>query len=115
MQLLNVNSVLESLACLECGRLSCRNENLFLGSGVDCFLLLLVSYLKSTEAYDLYLIAVGESLCDGSYCCVKSLLGILSMAITKDTVIDIIADGVDETEAIEGLTELLNGGIEDRT
>ncbi len=37
------------------------------------------------------------------------------MAITKDTVIDIIADGVDETEAIEGLTELLNGGIEDRT
>ena len=45
----------------------------------------------------------------------KSLLGILSMAITKDTVIDIIADGVDETEAIEGLTELLNGGIEDRT
>ena len=44
----------------------------------------------------------------------KSLLGILSMAITKDTEIEIIADGVDETEAIEGLTDLLAGGIEDR-
>ena len=41
----------------------------------------------------------------------KSLLGILSMAITKDTEIEIIADGVDETEAIEGLTDLLAGGI----
>ena len=44
----------------------------------------------------------------------KSLLGILSMAITKDTEIEIIADGVDETEAVEGLTDLLAGGIEDR-
>ena len=42
------------------------------------------------------------------------MLGILSMAITKDTEIEIIADGVDETEAIEGLTDLLAGGIEDR-
>ena len=77
MQLLNVNSVLKSLACLECGRLSCRNENLFLGSGVDCFLLLLVSYLKSTEAYELNGVALCEGLCYGVYESCESLLGIL--------------------------------------
>ncbi len=76
-KLLSVNSVLESLACLECGRLSCGNGDLFLGSGVDSFLFLLVSYLKGAEACELNLVALGESVCDSSDHCVKSLLGIL--------------------------------------
>ncbi len=33
----------------------------------------------------------------------KSLLGVLSMAITQGTTIKIIAEGPDETEAINGL------------
>ena len=41
----------------------------------------------------------------------KSLLGILSLGITKDTEIDIIADGPDEEEAIQGLVDLLNSGF----
>ncbi len=39
----------------------------------------------------------------------KSLLGILSLGITKGTNITLIADGVDESSAIEGLSELING------
>jgi Phosphotransferase System HPr (HPr) Family len=38
----------------------------------------------------------------------KSLLGVLSLGIVKGTKINIIADGADETEAIEVLTELIN-------
>ncbi len=37
----------------------------------------------------------------------KSLLGVLSLGITKGTVINIIADGSDETEAVETLVELI--------
>ena len=39
----------------------------------------------------------------------KSLLGILSLGITKGTNITLIADGVDESSAIEGLSELIKG------
>ncbi len=42
----------------------------------------------------------------------KSLLGVLSLGITKDTEIDIIADGADEQEAVKGLLELLDSGFE---
>ena len=38
----------------------------------------------------------------------KSLLGVLSLGITKDTNITIIAEGVDEQDAVEGLIELIN-------
>ena len=38
----------------------------------------------------------------------KSLLGVLSLGITKGTAITLIADGVDEATAIEGLAELVD-------
>ncbi len=38
----------------------------------------------------------------------KSLLGVLSLGIVKGTAISIIADGPDEEEAIQVLTELIN-------
>lgn len=39
----------------------------------------------------------------------KSLLGVLSLGITKGTDITLIADGVDESAAVEGLAELVDG------
>ena len=38
----------------------------------------------------------------------KSLLGVLSLGIVKGTKINIIADGVDENQAIEMLTALID-------
>ena len=43
----------------------------------------------------------------------KSLLGVLSLGIVKGTTINLIADGVDEKEAVEGLIELLNSNFDD--
>lgn len=43
----------------------------------------------------------------------KSLLGVLSLGIVKGTAINLIADGVDEKEAVEALVELINGNFED--
>lgn len=43
----------------------------------------------------------------------KSLLGVLSLGITKDSTITIIADGIDEVEAINGLEELIESGLSD--
>ena len=43
----------------------------------------------------------------------KSLLGVLSLGIPKGATITIIADGVDEEEAIAGLVSLLLTGISD--
>ena len=37
----------------------------------------------------------------------KSLLGVLSMGITKGTRVSIIAEGPDEEEAVKALTEML--------
>jgi len=37
----------------------------------------------------------------------KSLLGVLSLGITKGTDITIIADGADEEDAVDGLIELI--------
>lgn len=39
----------------------------------------------------------------------KSLLGVLSLGITKGTTITLIADGADEAAAIDGLAELIAG------
>ncbi len=39
----------------------------------------------------------------------KSLLGVLSLGISKGTKITIIADGADEADAINGLSELIEG------
>ena len=39
----------------------------------------------------------------------KSLLGVLSLGIVKGTEISLIADGADETEAVEGLAALIEG------
>lgn len=41
----------------------------------------------------------------------KSLLGILSLGIVGGTQIRIIADGVDEQEAVSGLIELVDSGF----
>ena len=38
----------------------------------------------------------------------KSLLGVLSLGIVKGTSINLIADGPDENEALEGLAELIS-------
>ena len=38
----------------------------------------------------------------------KSLLGVLSLGISKGTEITLIADGVDESSAIDGLSELID-------
>ena len=43
----------------------------------------------------------------------KSLLGVLSLGITKGTRITIVADGVDEADAIEGLSNLILTGFSD--
>ena len=43
----------------------------------------------------------------------KSLLGVLSLGIVKGTVIDIIADGADEEEAIDTLIDLIDRGFEE--
>lgn len=37
----------------------------------------------------------------------KSLLGVLSLGITKGATITLIADGTDENEAVDGLIELI--------
>lgn len=39
----------------------------------------------------------------------KSLLGVLSLGISKGTEITIIADGQDEADAVEGLIALVDG------
>ena len=41
----------------------------------------------------------------------KSLLGVLSLGISKGMNITLIADGNDEAEAVNGLAELINGGL----
>lgn len=41
----------------------------------------------------------------------KSLLGVLSLGITKGTVINIIADGVDEEEAVNMLVRLISSNF----
>ena len=43
----------------------------------------------------------------------KSLLGVLSMGITRDMEIDIIASGSDETEAVDALVALISNPSED--
>lgn len=43
----------------------------------------------------------------------KSLLGVLSMGIVKGTDITIIADGVDESDALNGLEQLITTGLND--
>jgi len=41
----------------------------------------------------------------------KSLLGVLSLGISKGTTITLIADGNDEAEAISGLVDLVNSEL----
>ena len=41
----------------------------------------------------------------------KSLLGVLSLGIVKGTKINIVADGVDENQAVETLTELIDSAF----
>ncbi len=43
----------------------------------------------------------------------KSLLGVLSLGITKGTEVKIIADGVDEEEAINALEALIDSNFSD--
>ena len=41
----------------------------------------------------------------------KSLLGVLSLGIAKGMTVTLIADGQDETSALDGLEELINSGF----
>ena len=41
----------------------------------------------------------------------KSLLGVLSLGIVKGTAITVIADGADETEAVEALVALIENNF----
>lgn len=41
----------------------------------------------------------------------KSLLGVLSLGISKGVTITLIADGSDEEDAVNGLAELVNSGL----
>ena len=41
----------------------------------------------------------------------KSLLGVLSLGITKGTTITLLADGSDEEEAVAALSELVSGNF----
>ena len=41
----------------------------------------------------------------------KSLLGVLSLGISKGTAITIIADGVDENDAVKGLCDLIDSNF----
>ena len=41
----------------------------------------------------------------------KSLLGVLSLGIAKGMTVTISAEGIDETEAIKGLVDLINTGF----
>ncbi|MGN1059151.1 MAG: HPr family phosphocarrier protein [Clostridia bacterium] len=43
----------------------------------------------------------------------KSLLGVLSLGITKGTKITVIADGADEQEALEALSVLIGADLDD--
>ena len=43
----------------------------------------------------------------------KSLLGVLSLGIVKDMTITLMADGVDEKEALDSLCELIANGCEE--
>ena len=43
----------------------------------------------------------------------KSLLGVLSLGVSKGTTITLIADGTDEADAIDGLVSLVNEGFND--
>ena len=43
----------------------------------------------------------------------KSLLGVLSLGIVEGTTITLIADGVDEEEAIKALEELIDSNFND--
>lgn len=43
----------------------------------------------------------------------KSLLGVLSLGIVKDTQIKLIADGPDEKEAVEALCKMISGDFTD--
>ncbi|MBR5768234.1 MAG: HPr family phosphocarrier protein [Clostridia bacterium] len=43
----------------------------------------------------------------------KSLLGVLSLGIVRDTSVTIIADGADEEDAVNGLAELVEAGLDD--
>lgn len=43
----------------------------------------------------------------------KSLLGVLSLGVVKNMTITLIADGADETDALDGLEDLVKNGLGD--
>ncbi|MBQ3483604.1 MAG: HPr family phosphocarrier protein [Clostridia bacterium] len=43
----------------------------------------------------------------------KSLLGVLSLGIAQGMTIKLIADGTDETDALEGITHLVESGFQE--
>ena len=43
----------------------------------------------------------------------KSLLGVLSLGVVKGTTINLLADGLDEKEAVDALVELFNSNFDE--
>ncbi len=63
---------------------------------------------KANEFKSTILVEKGEARVNA-----KSLLGVLSLGIIKGTVINIIADGADEQQAVDALEELILSGFGD--
>jgi phosphotransferase system HPr (HPr) family protein len=56
-------------------------------------------------------IRVGNTTRTGEPVDAKSILGVLGLGVSKGHVLELIADGEDEGEAINGLRDLIESGI----
>lgn len=66
-------------------------------------------FIKEANAYQSSIwVECGDRRANG-----KSILGVLSLGINKDTVINLIADGPDEKEAVAALEALIITGFSD--
>lgn len=50
-------------------------------------------------------------VCNGRRANAKSLLGIMSLSLASDTDIEVIAEGPDETSALESISEYLSNPV----
>ena len=63
---------------------------------------------KANEFKSTVYIRINERAVNG-----KSLLGVLSLGITGDTTFELVVDGIDETEALDALSELIETDFKD--
>jgi phosphotransferase system HPr (HPr) family protein len=65
-------------------------------------------FVEVTNKYD----ADIEIRCQNGSIDGKSIMGILALGISQGETIEVIADGLDEEEAMDGIRELLDKGLE---